>query len=395
MSMLYIAGMTTPTPAETPQLPPVDLAAPLKTVQDTATTFSSETIAWLQSATLQAVSTVVIAVIFGFILRAIRKFLLKLIAGKDQQEPQQGVRMVAYRLIKNTSVIFLTIVGFCMVSLFLELPKGVQKGFDLAFMITGVLQAGLIVREIILMTIEQRFWNSSITGGVPLASALGVMGWLVNVAVWSLTGLLLLDNLGVNVTALIAGLGIGGLAIGLAAQGIISDLFSALSIVFDRPFVKDDFIIFGDKMGSVEKVGLKTTRVRALSGEMIVVSNNHLLGEVIHNYRQMLERRIVFTLGVEYSTSPDKIETIQTIIKQAIEEQKDCRFDRAHFIRFGESSLDFEVVYYFRGKDYNPYMDANQAILLKIMRAFVKENIQFAFPTRTIHITSPIAVTSL
>ena len=382
--------MTTETPSDEATAQTTDLVvAPLKSVQDTAANFSTDTVHWLQESTWHALGVLGTAVVFGFILRFLRSFILKIIAKDGEENLTVGIRLVIYRLVKNTSVIFLTVLGFWMMSLFIELPKGVQMGFDFAFMITGVIQAGLITREVLLLLIERRFWKADAKSGeTPVASALGVMGWLVNLGVWSITFLLLLDNIGVNVTALVAGLGIGGLAIGLAAQGIISDLFSALSIVFDRPFVKGDFINFGTKMGSVEKVGLKTTRVRSISGEMIVVSNNQLLGDVIHNYRQMLERRVVFRVGVLYSTPIDKLEAAPAMLKKAIDDDTNCRFDRAHMSGLADSSINFEIVYYFKGNDYAKYMDAHQAILLRIMRAFKAEGIEFAFPTRTIHIVN-------
>lgn len=387
--------MTTKTPPPEEPIASTELSAPLKTVQDTAASFSSDTVTWLQDSTWHALAVFGAAIACGFILRFMRSFILKRIAKGGEESLSGGVRLVIYRLVKNTSVIFLTVLGFWMMSLFIALPKGVQSGFDFAFMITGVIQAGMIAREVLLLLIERRLWHSGVQGGdTPVASAIGVMGWLVNLGVWSITFLLLLDNLGVNVTALVAGLGIGGLAIGLAAQGIISDLFSALSIVFDRPFVKGDFIIFGTKSGSVEKVGLKTTRIRALSGEMIVVSNNQLLGDVIHNYRQMQERRSVFRIGVVHSTPIEALEAAPLLLRKAIEEDTNCRFDRAHLCGVGESSIDFEIVYYFKGRDYAPYMDSHQAILLRIMRSFAANGLEFAFPTRTVHLVSDTRVAS-
>lgn len=374
--------MTTPDTPDTAAA----LTAPIKTVTTAATDFSTDIVSWVQHSTLHAAIVFAIALGSVALLNILRRLLLLLLGGK-QGKPHNLVRLLAFRLIGHTSTIYVTVLGCWLVARFIAMPPGVQSGLGLAFTVTSVIQIGLWVREVILVLVERRLIRQGSAGeDAPVASALGVIGWLVNTGVWSITLLLLLDNLGVNITALIAGLGIGGLAIGLAAQGIMADLFSALSIVFDKPFVRGDFIIFNDKLGTVEKIGLKTSRLRALSGEMIVVSNNQLLTSVIHNYQQMLQRRVLFSVGVVYGLAPEKVEKIPGLLKQAVSAEGNCRFDRAHFKGFGSSSLDFEVVYYYIGRDYNPYMDAHQAILLRIMRSFAAEGIDFAYPTQTIHL---------
>jgi small-conductance mechanosensitive channel len=188
-----------------------------------------------------------------------------------------------------------------------------------------------------------------------------------------------------DVTALVAGMGIGGIAVALALQNILGDLFASLSIVLDKPFVIGDFIIVGELMGGVEKIGLKTTRVRSLSGEQLIFSNSDLLNSRIRNYKRMQERRIPFGFGVTYQTTPDQLEAIPALIKSIIECEEGLRFDRAHFKGFGESSYDFEVVYYINTPDYNAYMDAQQTINLALCRGFAERGIEFAYPTRTIH----------
>lgn len=365
--------------------PAPDLAAPLKTVHETATKFSTDAVAWVQSSTTNALTVLAIAIAAIVALRLLRAGMLRLLKGKTTLPPR-GWRTSLYRMVRHTSVVFLTVLGCWAVAQFFKLPSGVNRGLSLAFMITGVVQAGLWARELVLILLDRRLNRHNADGDAPMSGALGVLSWLVNLAVWSITLLLLLDNLGVNVTALVAGLGIGGLAVGLAAQGILADLFSALSITFDRPFVRGDFIAFDDKRGTVEKVGLKTSHLRALTGELVVVSNTHLLGSVIHNYQRLQERRVVFTLGVVYSTPPDKIEKIQNIIKDAITTEEKCRFDRAHLATLADSALNFEVVYFYQGRDYNPYMDSHQAILLRILRGFAAEGIELAYPTQTVQL---------
>jgi len=218
-------------------------------------------------------------------------------------------------------------------------------------------------------------------------AAMDIVSFLIRVSVWAFVFLLALDNLGVNITALVAGLGVGGVAVALAAQSIISDLFASLSIVLDRPFVLGDFLIIDGLSGNVEKVGLKTTRVRSLSGEQLVFSNNDLLSSRIHNYGRMFERRIVFTIGVVYQTSIENLEQIPGIVEDIIVKQQSARFDRAHFQRFGDFSLNFEIVYYVESSNYKLYMDIQQAVNLEIFRRFDEAGIEFAYPTQKLFVT--------
>ncbi len=203
---------------------------------------------------------------------------------------------------------------------------------------------------------------------------------------WSLLLILALDNFGVQVTALVAGLGIGGIAIALAAQSILGDLFASLAIVLDRPFAVGDFVSSGDMSGSVERIGVKTTHLRSLSGEQLVIGNSDLLSARIRNFGRMDERRVVLTLGVTYGTPLDQIEAIPGMIREAVERQPATRFDRAHFRGFGESALEFEAVYHMLTAEYGVYMDTQQAINLELLRRFREAGVEFAFPTRAVHI---------
>jgi len=211
------------------------------------------------------------------------------------------------------------------------------------------------------------------------------VSFLVRLIIWSIAFLLVVDNLGYDVTALVAGLGISGIAVALALQNILGDLFASLSIVLDKPFVIGDFIIVGDLMGVVERIGLKTTRVRSLSGEQLIFSNGDLLNSRIRNFKRMQERRVAFGFGVLYQTTPEQLEAIPALVKENVESREGARFDRAHFKAFGASSYDFEVVYYINTPDFNAYMDCQQAINLGIVRGFAERGIEFAYPTRTIY----------
>jgi small-conductance mechanosensitive channel len=217
-------------------------------------------------------------------------------------------------------------------------------------------------------------------------SVKGISGAL-SILVWGLSTVFLLDNLGFKVSTIVAGLGIGGIAVALAAQTILGDLFSYFVIFFDRPFQSGDFIIVDDKIGAVEYIGIKTTRIRSLSGEELVFSNKDLTDSRIHNFKKMGRRRVVFTLGVTYETSSAQLKEIPALIKAIIESHNDVTFDRAHFKEYGPSSLNFEIVYYVIGADYNRYMDIQQSINLKIFDEFEKRRISFAYPTQTLYLT--------
>ena len=209
---------------------------------------------------------------------------------------------------------------------------------------------------------------------------------LARIALWAFGIIFILSNLGVEVTSLIAGLGIGGVAVAFALQGILSDLFSSFSIYFDKPFRVGDFIIVGEDMGTVEKIGIKSTRIRTLQGEELVVSNAELTTARVQNYKRMESRRIAFSLGVTYETPAEKVKKLPELIKSCVEGVEDVRFDRAHFASYGDSALVYDVVYFVETSDYNTYMDRQQEINFKIMDSFKEEGIEFAYPTQTLYV---------
>ncbi len=213
-------------------------------------------------------------------------------------------------------------------------------------------------------------------------SSFGILSFAAQVAVWSLALLVALQNLGFEITALVAGLGIGGIAIAFALQNILGDIFCSVAIILDKPFAVGDFIIVGEQSGMVENIGIKTTRVRSLWGEQIVFSNADLTSSRIRNYKRMKERRVVFSIGVVYQTPLEKLERIPCLIRESIQANPRTRFDRAHFQKFGDFALVFEVVYYVLDSDYNVYMDIHQNINLTIFRRFEEEGVQFAYPTQ-------------
>ena len=215
---------------------------------------------------------------------------------------------------------------------------------------------------------------------------LGGIMTTINIIVWGAAALFFLDNIGIKISAVIAGLGIGGIAIALAAQAVLGDLFSYFSIFFDRPFEVGDFIIIGEFMGTVEYIGMKTTRIRSLGGEQMIFSNSDLTNSRVKNYKRMTQRRVVFKLGVTYQTSVEKLKIIPDIVKKAVEDAGNTVFDRSHFLSFGDFSLNFESVYYVKSGDYNQYMDAQQKINLALKKEFEERMIDFAYPTQLVYI---------
>jgi len=221
-------------------------------------------------------------------------------------------------------------------------------------------------------------------GDVGLRTTIQALGYGVRFALWAILVVTALQNFGIDVTALVTGLGIGGIAIALAVQSILGDLFAALAIVLDKPFVVGDSITVNDVSGSVEHVGLKTTRIRSVSGEQVIIANSDLLKSRIRNYKRMEHRRVVFVLDVAYDTPPDKVARIPDLVRAVVAARPKTKFDRCHFLAFAESSLRLEVVYFLLDADYDVYADTQHAINLDILRRFGAEGIAFAFPSRTI-----------
>jgi small-conductance mechanosensitive channel len=291
----------------------------------------------------------------------------------------------AAEMIGRTKWLFLLIFGAFAGSLLLDLPSSAHNAFRVAFAIAFFIQAG-IWAGVLLQAVLTQYRKERLKENPADTTTLGIIGFIGQTVLWSIIVLLVLDNLGVDVTALVAGLGIGGVAVALALQNILGDLFASLSIVLDKPFVVGDFLSVGDLLGSVERVGLKTTRLRSLSGEQLVFSNTDLLGSRVRNFGRMYERRVVFNIGVTYQTPREKLQLIPGIIKRAIEGEQKTRFDRSHFMNYGDFSLQFESVYYVLTPDYNAHMDIQQSIYFKIHQAFEEQGIEFAYPTQTLHL---------
>lgn len=252
-----------------------------------------------------------------------------------------------------------------------------------AFLIALVYQISVGVARIVDIAVMK---SQGKKGNVDRKAAMSLLSGTVKVIIWAIGGLLVLSNLGVNVTSLIAGLGIGGVAIAFALQNILADLFSSFAIYFDKPFEVGDLIVVGEHTGTVEKIGIKTTRLRALQGEEIVIANAELTSARIQNFRKLKERRISFSFGVLYETPIEKVEKIQSIVQKIVEGVDAVRFDRVFFTTLAASSLDFEVVYFVLSDEYKQALAAQQEINLQLMKAFEKEGIEFAYPTQTLYV---------
>lgn len=342
---------------------------------------------WLQRPvygnTLQQWALAVVVAVAAYYGLRILKRVLAAQAKRFAERWTSTWSSAAAGLFDTTRRWFLLIVaGYCgtlMVSLH---PTVEQIAAGIAI-VAAWLQVALWASSLLALYLEH-YVRSRSAADPAAATTIAMLGFLGRLVLWSLVALLALENLGVDVTALVAGLGVGGIAVALAAQNILGDLFASLSIVLDKPFVIGDFIVVGDQAGTVEAVGMKTTRVRSLTGEQLVFANADLLQSRIRNFKRMQERRIVFAVGVTYETPRDKLGRISAILREAVEQQETLRFDRAHFKQFGPSSLDFEVVYYVKSADYNLYMDAQQAVNLTIFDRFADEGIDFAYPTQTL-----------
>ncbi|MDP2875062.1 MAG: mechanosensitive ion channel family protein [Holophaga sp.] len=286
-------------------------------------------------------------------------------------------------VLGNTRIFSLLFIAFYAGTRVLSITPFTEGVCRTVLVLGLLLQAALWANKAV-SSVLQRLIKKRMEDDAAGATALSITGFAAKVSLWSIFLLLALDNIGVNITGLVAGLGIGGIAVALALQNVLGDLFASLSIVLDKPFAIGDFLIVGDFLGTVEHIGIKTTRLRSLSGEQLIFSNTDLLQSRIRNFKRMSERRVVFSLSVTYQTPHEKVASMATMIRSLIEAQPGVRFDRAHFKEFGDSALVFEIVYFLLDPDYNIYMDTQQAINLALFRQFETEGISFAYPTQTL-----------
>jgi len=291
-------------------------------------------------------------------------------------------------LLSQTRWFSILAVGLWGGSLVLALPTGIQDWFVRIVKLVLALQIGLWGTGLISLFVERGVASKIEEDQGEDATTLDALGLIGKIVFWVILLLIILDNLNVEISSLIASLGIGGIAVALALQNILGDLFASLSITFDKPFVIGDFVVVDDFEGNVEDIGLKSTRIRSLSGEVLIFSNTDLLNSRIRNYKKLEKRRISFTVGVIYGTPVEKLEKIPGMIEDIISPLENVEFDRTHFKTLGDFSLDFNVVYYVLDPTYAAYLDAQQVINLKIYQRFEEEGVEFAYPTQTVMLES-------
>lgn len=333
---------------------------------------------WGLAAAVMVVALLVLGVTKSFVVRQLRR-----IADRTANDYDD----LAADILDRTRLFFLMAMAMLAGAQTLILAEHARNILQAIAFVALLLQIAVWGNAAITASLH-RYTGRLMEEDAASATTLRFVGFLLRLGLWVLIGLVALDTANIDITALIAGLGVGGIAVALATQNILGDLFASLSIVLDKPFVIGDFIIVGELMGTVEHIGLKTTRVRSLSGEQLVFSNNDLLSSRIRNYKRMSERRALFSFGVTYETPKEKLERIPGIVREVVEAQENARFDRAHFQRYGASSLDFEVVYYMLVPDYNAYMDTQQAINLELFSRMAGMGVDFAYPTQMVYVNS-------
>ncbi len=341
--------------------------------------------ALLESEYLQALLIVVIGSIVLLPVNIILKRRIKKLEA-NQQEGKKYSHLNFLRFFQRIAIP-LAFLGLLTIAIDrVAFDEEIQKSVKIVF---SIIMTFIIVRSLnktmelaFTRYFEKEWANHEREKSLrPLLSLIKFIFWIVGI-------IFLLANLGLDVSTALAGLGVGGIAVAIAAQGILGDLFSYLVIFFDKPFELGDFIVFGDKSGVVERIGIKSIRIRVLSGELLVIANSDLTAARVHNYKQMLRRRVVFKIGVLYETPAEKLEKIPTIIKDIIASVQTIEgvvCDRCHFFAFGDYSLNFETVYYVPTSDYAIYMDTQQEIYLKLFKAFQEEGISFAYPTQLVY----------
>ena len=313
------------------------------------------------------------ALVAGAALVALRALILQRLSAHDPKAQRHAAANMR-AVFEGTRPWFLIMVAVFIGAQIVELPRKADRLVDHVTIIAMIAQTAVWVSLAIRHWLARQVAAKRETDA-GAATTVAVLGFFAQLALWSLVVLLALENLGFNITTLLAGLGIGGIAMALAAQGILGDIFASMTIALDRPFAIGDFITVDNVMGTVEHVGLKTTRLRSISGEQIIMANTDLLKSRVRNFKRLTERRVEFTIGVSYDVPAAKLALIPTIMRDAIGDQPTTRFDRAHFKQYGENALIFEAAFYFSDPNYNRYMDAQQAINLAIYGRLQQEGI--------------------
>jgi small-conductance mechanosensitive channel len=339
-------------------------------------------IAWVNSHWLQIGIAVGAGLAIYFILSMVRGFALK---HAQSATGDFTLTHIVGRVIHKTKSAVIAIVAVRMVAGYANPPAAILQLIQTLFIVAAVLQVAIWVREVILGLIQRRAADGH---NETLANAMGIIRLLISVALFAIATIVILDNMGVNVTGLVAGLGIGGIAIGLAAQGIFSDLFAALSIIFDRPFRNGETIKWDNTTATVERVGLKSTRLRSINGELLIVSNTNLLNKEISNFAHLHRRRITFAIGVIYQTTPAMLRDLPALLEAQVQ-ASGHEFIRSSFVTFGPSSLDFELLFDVYSEDYEVVTAARTDVGIRLFEALAAAGYEFAYPTQTTFTAAP------
>jgi small-conductance mechanosensitive channel len=312
------------------------------------------------------------------VLPLARAFIARRLKKRVTAHPVASLILVR-TLIDSTQRVFMVAVATYLALRWLEIPPRLDRFAEIGILVIVWWQVGNWLSALVRHLIETRRGHG--LAGTDGAASLNILRFVGVVFVWIFAFLMLLANLGIKIMPLVAGLGVGGVAIALAVQNVLGDLFASLSIALDKPFRVGDFLVLGDEKGTVERIGIKSTRLRSLSGEQIVMSNGDLLQSRVRNYGLLYERRATFRVGIVYETPPDKVREVPRLLEAAIRAQEKTRFDRAHFASFGDFALTFEAVYFVLDAEYNTFMNIQQAINLQLMEEFAARGIVFAYPT--------------
>jgi small-conductance mechanosensitive channel len=356
---------------------------------------------WFQNTTLLGVSlsnlsvAICVALLAYLVMTAALRVALSRLS-KIAVKTSNRADDVLVDVLSGTSHWLISLVALLIGAGLLDLSDRWVGRFSQLWFVGLALQAALWANRAVSIGVRMHAQRHGVAGSnLPISAAATLVSWGLRTLLWSIVVLAILSNIGVNITAFVASLGVGGIAIALAAQNVLGDLFASVAIAVDKPFEVGDFIVFGGVAGSVEAVGIKTTRIRSLGGEQIVMSNTDMLKQTVSNYKRLLERRIVFGFGLVRETTADQAEAIPALVQAIVEASDRLRFDRAHLKVLGESSLQFEVVYIVLDPDYNLYMDEQHRINLGLMRGLAALGAELAFPTRTLHVVSSRPVAGL
>ena len=376
MNLSLIAAATTAAPKTAPAK-----AAATNPAEDLQR-YWDLSIGWVNSHWLQIGIAIGAGLLIYFVLSKVRTCALK---HAQSAEGEMTLTHIAGRVIHKTKSTVLAIIAIRLVAGYAQPPVVIMQIIQFVFTVAVVLQVAIWAREIVLGLIQRRAAEGN---NETLSNAMGIIRLLISIALFAIAAIVILDNMGVNVTGLIAGLGIGGIAIGLAAQGIFSDLFASLSIIFDRPFRVGETIKYDTSTATVERIGLKSTRLRSLNGELLVISNTNLLSKEITNFAHLHRRRITFKLGVIYQTTPEMLRDLPALLEEQVV-GAGHEFIRSSFINFGASSLDFELLFDVFSDQFDVVAAARTEVGIRLFDAMTRAGYGFAYPTQTSFTAAP------